>query len=179
MPQHELTADRGDAGRRLDLVLSATWRDWRRRRARASSAGSPMPVAVNGAAARRVSRHIAVGDRVTVALPADVLGEPMAAESAPVAVCYEDEHLLVVDKAPGVVCHPTHAHAAGTRDQTRCCGAHASGRPGSGRRWSDAPTSGPPGSRRLRRPRACTRSCTHAGLARQREGVRLASFMAR
>jgi len=115
MPQHELTADRGDAGRRLDLVLSRHLAGLEAAsRTRIQRWIADGRVEVNGAAARRVSRHIAVGDRVTVALPSDVLGEPMAAESAPVAVCYEDEHLLVVDKAPGVVCHPTHAHAAGT-----------------------------------------------------------------
>jgi 23S rRNA pseudouridine1911/1915/1917 synthase len=115
MPPHDLTADRGDAGRRLDLVLArhlagieaAT----RTRIQRWIIEGR---VAINGAAARRVSRRLAAGDAVSVMLPAGLVAVPMAADPTPIAVRYEDEHLLVADKPPGVVCHPTHAHAAGT-----------------------------------------------------------------
>src|SRR4051794_30692578 len=115
MPPHDLTADRGDAGRRLDLVLArhlagieaAT----RTRIQRWIAEGR---VAINGAATRRVSRRLAAGDAVSVTLPAGIVTVPMAADPTPIAVRYEDEHLLVADKPPGVVCHPTHAHAAGT-----------------------------------------------------------------
>jgi len=45
--------------------------------------------------------------------PAGPAGPPEA-EDLPLTVRYEDEHLLVVAKAPGVVVHPAHGHAGGT-----------------------------------------------------------------
>jgi 23S rRNA pseudouridine1911/1915/1917 synthase len=38
-------------------------------------------------------------------------------EPAPFTIAYEDEHLLVVDKGPGVVVHPGRGHAEGTLAQ--------------------------------------------------------------
>ena len=70
MKTRELTADRGDAGRRLDLVLSRHLSDvsvaTRTRIQRWIADGL---VAVNGSPSRRVSRRVAVGDTVSVALP--------------------------------------------------------------------------------------------------------------
>ncbi len=115
MSERELTADRGDAGQRLDLVLSRHLADvgvaTRTRIQRWIVEGL---VAVNGASTRRVSRRVAAGDMVTVTLPALAVPAVMAPESSAVVVRFEDDSLLIVDKAPGVVCHPTHAHAAGT-----------------------------------------------------------------
>jgi 23S rRNA pseudouridine1911/1915/1917 synthase len=111
----ELTADRGDAGQRLDLVLSRHLADVSvATRARIQRWIADGLVAVNGAATRRVSRRVAAGDVVIVTLPALAVPAVMAPESSPVVVRFEDASLLIVDKAPGVVCHPTHAHAAGT-----------------------------------------------------------------
>jgi len=39
------------------------------------------------------------------------------ADPAPFAIAYEDEHLLVVDKAPGVVVHPAKGHREDTLSQ--------------------------------------------------------------
>ena len=115
MPPHELTTDRGDAGRRLDLVLARHLAGLgaitRTRIQRWIVDGR---VAINGAAAHRVSRRLAAGDTVSVRLPAEAVAATMAADAVPVCVRFEDDHLLVADKPPGVVCHPTHAHAAGT-----------------------------------------------------------------
>ncbi|MEO7274810.1 MAG: RluA family pseudouridine synthase, partial [Vicinamibacterales bacterium] len=115
MPLRELTADRGDAGQRLDLVLSRHLADvsvaTRTRIQRWIAEGL---VTVNGVPARRGSRRVAAGDLVSVALPALAVPAVMAAEPSPVVVRFEDDHLLIADKAAGVVCHPTHAHAAGT-----------------------------------------------------------------
>jgi 23S rRNA pseudouridine1911/1915/1917 synthase len=110
-----LTADRGDAGRRLDLVLrrhlagvgAATRtriQDW-------IEAGH---VCVNGAAVRRASRRTATGDVIVVGPPADALPSRMAVERGPLRILHEDDHLLAVDKPSGIVSHPTHAHSTGT-----------------------------------------------------------------
>jgi 23S rRNA pseudouridine1911/1915/1917 synthase len=53
------------------------------------------------------------GERVTLEVPEI---EPMeaVAEDLPLTVLHEDEHLIVVDKAPGMVVHPAIGHARGT-----------------------------------------------------------------
>ena len=110
-----LKTDRGDAGRRLDLVLrrhlagvgAAT-------RTRIQDWIETGHVKVNGAAVRRVSTRTAVGDVIAVALPADAAPRPMAVEEVPLRILYEDDHVLAIDKPPGIVVHPTHAHANGT-----------------------------------------------------------------
>jgi 23S rRNA pseudouridine1911/1915/1917 synthase len=113
-----LTADRGDAGTRLDLVIrrhlagvpAAT-------RTRVQSWIESGQVAVNGATVRRVSTRMAPGDVVTVILPSTERDEsrgPMAAEPIELDVLYEDEHLLAVNKPPGLVVHPTYRHEHGT-----------------------------------------------------------------
>ena len=111
----ELTADRGDAGQRLDRVLSRHLSDvtiaTRTRIQRWIADGL---VAVNGSSSRRVARRVAAGDIVSVALPPRAQRPVMMAEATALVVLFEDEHLAIVDKPPGVVCHPTHAHATGT-----------------------------------------------------------------
>ncbi len=111
----ELTADRGDAGQRLDRVLSRHLSDvtiaTRTRIQRWIADGL---VAVNGSSSRRVARRVAAGDIVSVALPLRAQRPVMMAEATALVVLFEDEHLAIVDKPPGVVCHPTHAHATGT-----------------------------------------------------------------
>jgi 23S rRNA pseudouridine1911/1915/1917 synthase len=69
-------------------------------------------VMVNGVNARPATR-LKTGDhltwRIPAAKPARVVGEPMD-----LAVVYEDEHLLVIDKPAGLVVHPAPGHSTGT-----------------------------------------------------------------
>jgi 23S rRNA pseudouridine1911/1915/1917 synthase len=62
---------------------------------------------------RGKSHKLAGGEEVEIETP-----EPAAAESAvalpELTIAYADEHLLVVDKAAGVVVHPAPGHAGGT-----------------------------------------------------------------
>jgi 23S rRNA pseudouridine1911/1915/1917 synthase len=110
-----LTADRGDAGRRLDLVI--------RRHLAASDAATRTRVQawiengnvmVNGAPARRVAARAALGDIVVVALPSAAPRRAMAAENIGLSILYEDDHLLALDKPAGLVVHPTYTHPEGT-----------------------------------------------------------------
>ncbi len=67
-------------------------------------------VLVDGAA-RGKSHKLAGGERVEVAVLPEV---PVEAVEAPeLTVVYADEHLLVVDKAAGVVVHPAPGHRGG------------------------------------------------------------------
>jgi 23S rRNA pseudouridine1911/1915/1917 synthase len=115
MPLRELIADRGDDGIRLDLVLRRHLTDLSRAtRTRVQSWIEQGLVTVNGHAVRRVSARAALGDAIALILPDDVPKAVMAAEDAAVAVVFEDEHLLVIDKPAGVVVHPTYKNLSGT-----------------------------------------------------------------
>jgi 23S rRNA pseudouridine1911/1915/1917 synthase len=104
-----LTADRGDAGGRLDLMLcrhltgvdAAT-------RTRIQAWISAGVVTINGHPITRPAARVAHGDRVSVPLTAPVLRPPMAAENLDLAIIFEDEHLIAVDKPAGMVVHPTY-----------------------------------------------------------------------
>ncbi|HEY8416677.1 MAG TPA: RluA family pseudouridine synthase [Limnochordales bacterium] len=56
---------------------------------------------------------VAAGDRVEVYVPAH-LASPVAPEPLPLAIVYEDEHVLVLDKPAGVLVHPAHGEQSGT-----------------------------------------------------------------
>jgi 23S rRNA pseudouridine1911/1915/1917 synthase len=88
---------------------------------------------------RRASDRLAGGERLSAELsaPAD---ESLVPESIPIAVAYEDEDLIVVDKPAGLVVHPSAGHGSGTlvnallgraRDRGETLGGIAGvGRPG-------------------------------------------------
>jgi 23S rRNA pseudouridine1911/1915/1917 synthase len=115
LPTRLLTADRGDEGLRLDLVLRRHLTDVHRAtRTRVQAWIEQGLVTVNGKAVRRVSTRAALGDIVSVMLPDETPRPPMAAEQVALDVLYEDEHLLAINKPAGVVVHPTYKHTAGT-----------------------------------------------------------------
>jgi 23S rRNA pseudouridine1911/1915/1917 synthase len=61
----------------------------------------------------RASYRPALGERVVVEIPAPV-ARPVVAEQIPLAVTYEDEEVLVVDKPAGMVVHPAPGNWSGT-----------------------------------------------------------------
>lgn len=115
-PPRLLTADRGDAGRRLDLVLRRHLTDIptaSRTRVQAWIANGR--VTVNGTPVRRAATRAALGDLVSVVLPAEsVARREMAPEDVRLDILFEDEHMLALDKPAGVVMHPSYRNAAGT-----------------------------------------------------------------
>jgi len=114
-PARVLTADRGDAGVRLDLVL-------RRHLADVDAATRTQVqlwienghVTVNGVPVHRTAARAAAGDVVAVTLPPAAPRAAMAAENVALDILYEDDHLLALDKPAGVVVHPSYKNAAGT-----------------------------------------------------------------
>jgi 23S rRNA pseudouridine1911/1915/1917 synthase len=105
-----VTADRGDTGHRLDLVLrrhltgvaGAT-------RTRVQALIERGQVTVNRRLVLRSAARVAFGDTLTVGL-VERERSAMAAEDIVLDVLYEDAHLLVVNKPAGMVVHPTWAH---------------------------------------------------------------------
>ena len=116
-PPRLLTADRGDAGRRLDLVLRRHLTDIHtasRTRVQAWIANGR--VTVNGTPVLRVATRAALGDLVAVVLPAESVARrrEMAPEDVTLDILFEDEHLLALNKPAGLVMHPSYKNAAGT-----------------------------------------------------------------
>lgn len=111
----EVIADRGDDGLRLDLVLRRHLTDVHHAtRTQVQAWIERGLVTVNGTPVRRVSTRAALGDRVSVDLPDEAPRAVMAAEDVRLAVLYEDDQLLAIDKPAGLVVHPTYKHTAGT-----------------------------------------------------------------
>jgi len=54
------------------------------------------------------------GDVITVAFPEPPRDTDVIAENIPLNIVYEDEHLLVVNKPPGMVVHPAYQNWSGT-----------------------------------------------------------------
>ena len=116
MAQRLLVTDRGDAGRRLDLIVRRHLADLSgATRTRVQAWIDEGAVSVNGQTVCRAAARLAAGDRVAVTLPDEVAQrrEP-AAEDLPLEVLHEDEHFLAVNKPAGVVAHPTYLHPEGT-----------------------------------------------------------------
>jgi 23S rRNA pseudouridine1911/1915/1917 synthase len=115
-PQHGLVADRGDAGRRLDLVVRRHLAGLEVTRTRVQAWIAAGRVAVNGRPVRRPAGRTKAGDVIGIDIPPDQFRqrERPTPEALPLAVLYEDDHLLAVDKPPGIVVHPSYRHADGT-----------------------------------------------------------------
>ena len=110
-----VTADRGDAGRRLDLVLRRHLTDIdTATRTRVQTWIEDGRVTVNGTIVRRVAVRAALGDVVAVVLPDGLSPHVMTAEAVNLDVLYEDGHLLALDKPAGVVVHPGYRNTEGT-----------------------------------------------------------------
>lgn len=110
----ELVAGPTEEGERIDAALATVPEVGSRAAAqRLLEAGR---VTVDGR--RRPKRHrLRSGERLVADLdvPADPSVDPGPA--APPGIVFEDEHLIVVDKPPGVVVHPARGHATGTLAQ--------------------------------------------------------------
>jgi len=95
-------------GARLDTVLAA--------RPEIGSRSAADRLIVDGAVrvdgtARAKSHRLSGGEQVEAELPDS---QRLEAEAIDVAVVWEDEHLLVVDKPAGIVVHPVGRNASGT-----------------------------------------------------------------
>ena len=107
-------ADRGDAGSRLDRVLRRHLADLHgTSRAELQRWVEQGRVWVNGRPASKPAARVAPGDEVAVTVP-EQPARPLQAQSIPLRVLYEDEHLLAVDKPAGLVVHPSFGHRDGT-----------------------------------------------------------------
>jgi 23S rRNA pseudouridine1911/1915/1917 synthase len=105
---HEFTVE-ADSNVRLDLLVAA-----RLDLSRTQSATliANRAVTVNGKF-ERASYRAAAGDRIAVDIPAPTTREILA-EQIPVDIVFEDDDLVVVNKAAGMVVHPAPGNWTGT-----------------------------------------------------------------
>ena len=105
-----MTFDVMQPGERLDVFLSGQIEDLTRSRIqKLISEGS---ITVNGLSAK-ANTKLKSGDRVEVEIPEPKETE-IVAEEIPLDIVYEDEHMLVVNKAQGMVVHPAAGNYSGT-----------------------------------------------------------------
>lgn len=95
-----------DTTERLDRFLADQLALSRTQAARLVAAGA---VAVEGATAR-ASRTLRRGEQVTVEIPDSEPPRSLAPHPLALAVVFEDEHLVVLDKPAGLVVHPAPGH---------------------------------------------------------------------
>lgn len=108
---HCLFLPAASAGLRLDRALALAVPTHSRERLKALiSAGE---VEVNQVIARDPASRVKGGEAIRIHLPQAIEAEAVA-QDIPLAIVFEDEHLLVVDKPAGLVVHP----AAGNPDGT-------------------------------------------------------------
>jgi 23S rRNA pseudouridine1911/1915/1917 synthase len=107
-----LTVGADAAGQRLDQWLAASLGgDFSR--SRLQGLIKQGAVSVGGKAVTEPKRKIVAGEAVTIALPAAMPAEPKG-ENIPLAILYEDDALIVIDKPVGLVVHPGTGNWSGT-----------------------------------------------------------------
>ncbi|MEO0805603.1 MAG: RluA family pseudouridine synthase [Cyanobacteria bacterium J06643_4] len=70
-------------------------------------------VQINGQVCDRKKESITQGDRITITIPAATPYE-IRPEKIPLNILYEDDQMLIVNKAAGMVVHPAPGHDTGT-----------------------------------------------------------------
>ena len=122
----ERTVAEDAGGTRLDAWLAGAIDDLGRNRAKKLIVEGH--VAIGGRTIVEPKRPVKPGECVTVALPPAEPAEPEG-EAIPLAIVYEDDALIVIDKPAGLVVHPAAGHAGGTLVNALIahCGASLSG----------------------------------------------------
>lgn len=96
---------------RLDKLLLGRYPDFSRSRIEGLvKAGY---VTVNGVVAVKAGQKVAETDEIAVEIPPPVPAIP-APEDIPLDIIFEDDDMIVINKAPGMVVHPAPGHFTGT-----------------------------------------------------------------
>lgn len=106
---HIVTAQQ--QGQRLDALVASLDIEGLASRSAAVRLIESGRILVNGAASTK-KRLVLEGDELSIEVPARS-GEPatiVPAYNIPLDIRYEDEHIIVLSKQPGLVCHPARGH---------------------------------------------------------------------
>ena len=107
----EIHGDTEDAGQRLDRVLQRHLPELSRTRFKQLILAGA--VACAGAKQRDPAQRVQAGQRFAIVLPEPADPIP-AAQPMPLAIRFEDEHLIVIEKPAGLVVHPAPGNPEGT-----------------------------------------------------------------
>lgn len=104
--------DSDDADKRLDAFVASLFPDLSR------TAISRMirhgKITVNHSSIAKPGLRLAPGDRVSGSIPTPEPSPPLMPEKINLSILFEDAAILVVNKPPGIVVHPSPGHAHGT-----------------------------------------------------------------
>jgi 23S rRNA pseudouridine1911/1915/1917 synthase len=106
-----VVVDAAEQGERLDRVLALHLSELSRSRLKALILAGE--VAIEGRTIRDPSHRVNARDQIAVAVPPPEPAAPEA-EQLPLAIVYEDEDIIVIDKPKGLVVHPAAGHTTGT-----------------------------------------------------------------
>jgi 23S rRNA pseudouridine1911/1915/1917 synthase len=110
--RRETQVSHGLHGQRLDKAVVAMAGEFSRNHLQGLiEAGH---VLVNGAPSTSPSRKVLAGQIISVELVPTAESRAFVPEALPIDIVFEDEHLLVVDKAAGMVVHPAAGNWSGT-----------------------------------------------------------------
>ncbi len=110
MPEHPIILKSATANTRLDKFLLASLPDYSRAQVqRLIRDGCAL---VDGRA-QKTGYKLKGGERITLQLP-EQEETSIESEDIPLNIVYEDAHLVVIDKAAGMVVHPGPSHPRGT-----------------------------------------------------------------
>ncbi|MBI3363040.1 MAG: RluA family pseudouridine synthase [Chloroflexi bacterium] len=109
MNELRLTLD--TPGERLDKALAAALADFSRTQIQRLIEDGL--VAVDGVVAAKVGQKVEGGERVVVRVP-PVVPAAIQPEAIPLAIVYEDDDIIVIDKPAGMIVHPSAGHVRGT-----------------------------------------------------------------
>ena len=108
---YELMVSADENGLRLDRWLTDNVPDMSRNRIQALINEGQLTGPLG--AVDDASKKIQAGEQYQLTIPPPIPAEPEP-EDIPLTVLYEDDHLIVIDKPPGLVVHPAPGHATGT-----------------------------------------------------------------
>ncbi|WP_420849326.1 RluA family pseudouridine synthase [Ramlibacter henchirensis] len=108
----QLVVDEERHGRRLDQALAELVPEFSRNYLQQLVNGGA--VALNGRRAARPAHRVKAGDAIAIELRPTPQSLAFRPEPMPLSVVHEDEHLLVIDKPPGLVVHPAPGNWTGT-----------------------------------------------------------------
>lgn len=108
----ELTVSRAAAGQRMDAFVASQAPDWVSR-SRVKELIKAGHVSLNGVPCTGPNQRLVEEDAIVWKVPAPVDPTPLG-EDIPLAVAFEDEHLIVIDKPAGLVVHPAAGNWTGT-----------------------------------------------------------------
>jgi 23S rRNA pseudouridine1911/1915/1917 synthase len=110
--RREATVAAAVHGERLDKVLVTLAGEFSR--THLQSLIEQGHVRVDGEPAQTASRRLRAGQAIAIDLVPTAESRAFRAEALPLVIAFEDEHLLVIDKAAGMVVHPAAGNWSGT-----------------------------------------------------------------